>query len=313
MLQLRIISPDYLTDDVVAHLRNEPGAVNITVHIGSALDPSGDVVVVDLVRERGNAVMDHLIAMDLAQHGSISITTLDAISSTRAENAEAIAPGGDLDSVVWEELEERAWGDAHGSVTFAILMMIAAVIAGVGVLVDSPVLIIGAMIVGPEYGPLSAIAVGLFRRERSVVSRAAITLGLGLGLAIVAAAAATGLFLLVGETSLESSPQSRFLTAFVTDPNFFSFVVAFVAGIAGTIALTRGRQETLAGVLVSVTTIPAAAAVGVDSVFGEWEDALGGLLQLGINLTSIVVASLLTLMIYDRSERRRARATRAPA
>lgn len=308
MLQLRIITPGHLTDTVVGHLRDEPGAINIAVHPGSSVDPDGDVVVVDVVRERGNAVMDRLVELRLDKLGSVSIATLDAVSSSRAEQAEAAAPGSELDAIVWQELEDRARGDSRWSITFGILMAIAAVIAGVGVLVDSPVLIIGAMIVGPEYGPLSALAIGLFRRKRPVAARAELTLVVGLAIAVLAAAAATGLFLLVGEVSLDSSPQSRFLTAFVTEPNFFSFVVAFVAGIAGTIALTRGRQETLAGVLVSVTTIPAAAAVGVDAVFGEWHDAWGGLLQLSINVTSIVLASVLTLAVHDRSERRKVQA-----
>jgi uncharacterized hydrophobic protein (TIGR00271 family) len=305
VLQLRIITPEHLTETVLEHLRDEPGAINIALHPGSSVDPHGDVLVVDIVRERGNAVMDRLVELRLHELGSISIATLDAVSSSRAERAEAAAPGSELDAIVWQELEDRAQGDSRWSITFGVLMAIAAVIAGVGVLVDSPVLIIGAMIVGPEYGPLSALAIGVLRRERPVATRAALTLMYGLTIAILAAAAATGLFLLVGEISLESSPEGRFLTAFVTKPNFFSFVVAFVAGIAGTIALTRGRQETLAGVLVSVTTIPAAAAVGVDVVFGEWGDAWGGLLQLWINITSIVVASIMTLAVHDRSERRK--------
>lgn len=309
MLQLRIITPEHLTDTVLEHLRDDPGAINIALHPGSSVDPAGDVVVVDVVRERGNALMERLVELQLHELGSISIATLDAVTSARAEQAEVEAPGSELDAIVWQELEGRARGDSHWSITFGVLMAIAAVIAGVGVLVDSPVLIIGAMIVGPEYGPLSALAIGLFRRQRPVATRAASTLLSGLAIAVLAAAAATVLFLLVGEASLDNSPQSRFLTAFVTEPNFFSFVVAFVAGIAGTIALTRGRQETLAGVLVSVTTIPAAAAVGVDAVFGEWHDAWGGLVQLGINVTSIVLASVLTLAVHDRSERRKVRAT----
>ncbi len=311
VLQLRIITPDHLTETVLAHLRSEHGATNITVQRGGAVEPLGDVVVVDVVRERGNVVMEQLVALELDALGSISITTLDAVSSERADLAEAAAAGSGLDAIVWEELDDRARSDAGWSITFGVLMAIAAVIAGVGVLVDSPVLIIGAMIVGPEYGPLSALAVGVYRRRRPVASQAATTLVIGLLIAMLAAGAATALFLAVGEVS-PNSPRSRFFTAFVTHPNFFSIVVAFVAGIAGTIALTRGRQETLAGVLVSVTTIPAAAAVGVDTVFGEWSDALGGLAQLGINVCSIVLASILTLAIHDRTERRKVRRTTDP-
>jgi hypothetical protein len=86
--------------------------------------------------------------LQLHELGSISIATRDAVTSSRAELAEAAAPGSELDAIVWEELEDRARGDSRWSITFGVLMAIAAVIASVGVLVDSPVLIIGAMIAG---------------------------------------------------------------------------------------------------------------------------------------------------------------------
>ena len=86
----------------------------------------------------------------------------------------------------------------------------------------------------------------------------------------------------------------------MTDPNAYSAVVAFVAGVAGTIALARSQATVVAGVLVSVTTIPAAAAVGVGLAAGQWGDAADGAIQLGINVVAILVAILVTLSVYDR-------------
>lgn len=303
MLQVRVISPIHLTDQVVAHLRREHGATNITVHTGVALEPSGDLIVVDIARERGNAVVEDLVSLDLGRLGSISVLTLEASTSVGARHAEEAAVGHELDAILWEALEEDSRSDARGSVTFGALMVLAALIACVGVLLDSPVLIIGAMIVGPEYGPITSLSVALYRR-RTYALPAAATLGWGLSAAVATSALATLVFRAVGEAPDGYQPSERFFTAFVTTPNVFSVVVALAAGVAGTIALAQGRQAALAGVLVSVTTIPAAAALGVDIVFASWSDAGGAAAQLGINVASIVAASILTLAVHDWTWRR---------
>ena len=75
------------------------------------------------------------------------------------------------------------------------------------------------------------------------------------------------------------------LTDFISNPDAFSFIVAFVAGIAGVLSLTSAKSGALIGVLVSVTTIPAAANIGVAAAFGEWAEWRGAMLQLAVNLT----------------------------
>ena len=87
------------------------------------------------------------------------------------------------------------------------------------------------------------------------------------------------------------------LTGFISHPDFFSFFVAFVAGIAGVLSLTSAKSGALVGVLVSVTTIPAAANIGVAAAYGDWDEARGAAEQLAINVTSIVLAGVLTLFI----------------
>jgi uncharacterized hydrophobic protein (TIGR00271 family) len=86
-------------------------------------------------------------------------------------------------------------------------------------------------------------------------------------------------------------------TLFISNPNTFSVIVAILAGIAGVVSLTTAKAGVLIGVLISVTTIPAAANVGVAAAYGEWNEFGGALAQLGINLTSILVAGIATLSL----------------
>jgi uncharacterized hydrophobic protein (TIGR00271 family) len=309
VFQLRVICPADLTDGVIERLTKDPGVVTMTVQRGIAVQPEGDVLVCEVVRERANTVLGALRTLGVERRGAVSVVQIDAIASHSERATERHVPGHDADALPWVLLEETARDEAEPSVTFHVLMAVAAVIAAVGIMVDSPVLIIGAMIVGPEYGPLVAVAIGLRRRLR--IWRPALgVLLLGLVTAMGAATATTFIARLLGQSEASLEPAGRFFTSFVTDPNAFSAVVAFAAGVAGIIALARAQATAVAGVLVSVTTIPAAAAIGVDLATGEWADLAGAALQLVINLVALVVAGVATLAVYDRSWSRQARVSR---
>ena len=89
-------------------------------------------------------------------------------------------------------------------------------------------------------------------------------------------------------------------TQFISDPDFLSFFVAFVAGAAGMLSLTSAKSGALVGVLISVTTIPAASNIAVAAAYGDWSEARGAALQLGLNLAGIVLAGVLTLFVQRR-------------
>jgi uncharacterized membrane protein len=87
-------------------------------------------------------------------------------------------------------------------------------------------------------------------------------------------------------------------------------IVALLAGCAGVLSLTSTKSGALIGVLVSVTTIPAAANVGVAAAYGDWSEWRGALLQLAINVTAIFFAGITTLAVQRAAffARRRRRA-----
>jgi uncharacterized hydrophobic protein (TIGR00271 family) len=299
VLQLRILTPTDLTDRVLATLRDEVGVATITIDRGAAIEPPGDVVMAEIATERAHELLERLRSVGIERRGSISVSTIDVAISASGRRAERDAPGRGADSLLWERVESEAREHAALSVTFLVLMVIAAIIATVGIAVDSAVLIIGAMIVGPEFGPLAGIAVGAYRRQ-AFGRTALLTLAAGLVVAILAAAATAAIAHAVGQSDAEFDPASRFFTAFVTQPNAWSVVVALAAGVAGMIALGQGRSTLLPGVLVSVTTIPAAAAIGVDAAVGNAADLGDAALQLSINLVAIVAAGIATLAVHDR-------------
>lgn len=101
---------------------------------------------------------------------------------------------------------------------------------------------------------------------------------------------AVGLFT---EAKLEAERPN---TGFVYAYDWFSFVVAVLAGIAGTLSLTSAKSGALVGVAISVTTIPAAANAAVALSYGDTTQTTGSTIQLLLNLLGIILAATLTLL-----------------
>ena len=113
----------------------------------------------------------------------------------------------------------------------------------------------------------------LVQRQAELARRSLMALAVGLPRSAPCAALATTVFMKwIGAFPANFDETRHPFTDFITDPDFLSFFVAFVAGSAGVLSLTAAKSGALIGVLVSVTTIPAAANVGVAAAYGEWAD-----------------------------------------
>ena len=275
MLHLRLIVPHEQADTIVAGLASFPGVAHLVRRAGTAVRPPGEVVTCDVVREAANDVVEWLQDHGIHHEGAISVEAVEATVSDAAAAAEEAAPGEASDALVWEELEGRVRDDAALTVSFLVFMAVAAMIAAVGILLDSSILIIGAMVVGPDYGPLAALCVAIVRRRRGGGLLAARTLGIGLVVAAAAALVATLLFRLTTIAPDAYDIGERQLTAFIAQPDALGAAVAVLAGVIGMLSLTEDRSGALVGVLVSVTTIPALGNIGVATAYGAWEDVGG--------------------------------------
>ena len=147
------------------------------------------------------------------------------------------------------------------------------------------------MVVGPEFGPLAALCVAIVRRRAAIARRSATALLVGFPLAIVAAYLLTAACARV-RSRARRRRRSRIApqTFFISHPDAFSVIVALLAGTAGMLSLSTAKAGALIGVLISVTTIPAAANIGVAAAYRNWDECQGAALQLVLNLSAIVLA-----------------------
>ena len=294
-------------------LRDHPSALNLVRLSAASEKPDGDLILCDVAREDASVVVAELRELGLERDGSIVLEPVSSLVSDAARRAEQAAVGSPADAVVWETVEFQTSESAELSFSFLALMAVATMIAALGIIQDSLILIIGAMVVGPEFGPLAGLCVALVQRRSDLARRSLGALAVGFPVGIGAAFALTLALRAFGSAPDALTAGSHPATLFISHPDEYSVLVALLAGTAGALSLTTAKSGALVGVLISVTTIPAAANVGVAAAYGDWSEFRGAAGQLLLNLACIVGAVVATLLLqrWFYARRRRLMTTRA--
>ena len=303
-MHLRLIVPAERTPDVLSALEHDPRVTNVALLAGAAVRPSGDLVLCDVAREAVTDVLAGLRQAGLYSDGGVTLSAIEAAPSQNAHAAEGAAPGSPDDAVVWDAVLDQAGTQVGGSWSYYAFLTIAVILASIAVVTDSAVLVVGAMVVGPEFGVVTALALGI-ALGRARLSRRALALLvkgflLAIGIALVCALAARA----VGWVHPSSVSAARPLTGFIWRPDKWSAVVAVIAGCAGVLSQTAGRSNALVGVFISVTTVPAAGDLALSLAVWDSRQILGSLAQLLVNLSGMTIAGITTLLVQRRLWRR---------
>jgi uncharacterized hydrophobic protein (TIGR00271 family) len=313
---VRLVTTPDRTGELAEALAADAGVTNLLVLPGAARGPASDAVQFDVRPRSANAVFRHLQAFE-QEHGAVAIEYVDATLGEKASpDAEHFLVQHDA-VPVWEVIEARIRADAVYAPSFYILLAVAALIGAVGILTNSQILIVGAMVVGPEYNAIMGIALGLDKRARRPAIRGFLALLAGFSAAMIL----TWLFSLAirssGHTPEAYALGVRPVSSLIDDPNLFSVIVAVLAGIVGVVSLTEARAGALIGVFISVTTIPAAADVGLAVAYQSWGQARGAAFQLVLNVAVLIAIGALGLrvqrVIWAVRERKLGQRPRGPA
>jgi uncharacterized hydrophobic protein (TIGR00271 family) len=297
MVHLRIVAPRDTAHAALALLEASDSVINV-IHLHDvARKPEGDAILCDVAREDASVVIGDLKRLGIHHDGTIAVEFVDTAISDAADRAERQAAGAPADAVIWEEVGERTSEEAAISATYLVFIVLAALIASVGIYLNSPILIVGAMVVGPEFGPIAGFCVATVQRRPDLAVTSFVALAVGFPLAMGAVVLSSLVFRATNVAPDAFSAASHSLSQTIASPDFFAAFVAFCAGIAGMLSLTTAKSGALIGVLISVTTIPAAANVGVSAAYGDWHSFGGSIGQLGLNIASLLVAGILTLSV----------------
>lgn len=205
---------------------------------------------------------------------------------------------GGVDGYAWVEVVGQARANSRPLARYLALINVAAVIAALGVITSSSILIVGAMAVSPDLLPICATCVGLVARRYDLARRAFATLTLGLGLVVATAAVLSLLLKWTGLLPDGFEVEHSSLTN-LARTDYSTVLIALAAGVAAMLSFET-KASTAVGVAISVTTIPASAYLGVAIGGGGIDHALGALVVLLINVSLLIVSGSLTLLVQRR-------------
>lgn len=297
LVHFRLTVPTSLTDRVRQQLVVCDWATNVTLEPGVVIDPPGDLVECDVAREKVGSVLADLRALGLDEVGGIVLTEPVGTPFDAAERLEALAPGHPDDAVIWEAVEAQAESGAVPTVSFHVFLVLAVALASIAVITDSSVLVVGAMVVGPEYSAVAAASAGIALGRWGLLGRGLRLLLFSFVFAIVVitvlslAARATGLI------TLDEITRERPNTGFIWHPDQWSFIVALLAGAAGALALALAKASTMVGVFISVTTVPAAGNLALGLAFLSRTEIAGSAEQLAVNIAGMVISGAVVLLL----------------
>jgi len=285
MIALEVFGESALLERVASTLDRTDGVSHVARV--DAIRPGYSLVSARVRPRSVDALLDTLQGLGVAGRD----VTLD-----RIEVVGALSQGRAERTMVWADVLGTAWLNARPLARYLAFMVVAGVIASYGVVDNNGILIVGAMAVSPDLLPITAIAVGIVGRQAELASRALVTLALGLGAAGLAAAVSTFIQDHLGFIPTGYDVRATGVLTGLTTISNETVVVAFVAGVAGMLALET-RASSGVGVAISVTTIPAVGYFGVAVGLRELDKALGALGVLGVNVLMMVAGAVGTLLL----------------
>jgi len=194
-----------------------------------------------------------------------------------------------IGSVDHQKVIDRIVDESGFTARYLFMTTMSAGIAVLGLLLSSPAVVIGAMLISPLMGPILGVGFGLALFEFNEVRRALTAFLLG----SLAAVAFTALIVLASPlqaTTAEILARTR--------PNLFDLLVALFAALAGTFAIIRGRGDTIVGVAIATALMPPLAVVGYGLATWNLPVLTGSLALFGTNFFTIALAGTVLARLY---------------
>jgi uncharacterized hydrophobic protein (TIGR00271 family) len=232
------------------------------------------------------------------------IVVLNAINASTPHTEELQNRyANDYDPLRLPELRSKARDFSSDPRSFGVMVFLSAAIAAIGLLVDSPAVMIGSMVIAPLIGPVLTATVGAITGDRTMVVHSLRMQALGLSAAIVGAFVMAFLIQVVGLVPPPLELSSVELIGLRMAPTPLSILVGFIAGIAATFGLTTKGTKSLVGVLIAAALVPAAAASGIGVAYGEPRIAVGSAALLVGTIAAVNLGMYATLRVLYRSQK----------
>ncbi len=298
---LTIAVPASVTDSLAAGMLALDDVIGLSVSRGASLKPPGDVVTVHVLNRGADEVLRRVAGVE----GPVSVVTAEAASFIDPAHDEKVE--GDRDEAIWEEMETGLRHQGRVTPNYVALMALGGAVAAVG-LVSEPVpqviAFVASAIIAPGFEPVAKIPLGLVLRRWAVAGRGLYSAAVGYAVLILTAALVFWALQVVGavsSTDLLTNPE----VGRISHPEPPALLVSACGAVAGVVMLAAYRRSVIAGPLIALTIVPAAALIGMGPVAGNWSLAVEGLERLAIDLGLIVLAGVVVVAVKQAVDHKR--------
>jgi uncharacterized hydrophobic protein (TIGR00271 family) len=292
MLRLRSSVHHSRAEEFGSLLRDLDGVRRVVQQADEAA-AEADVFVADVDPSAADRLVEAVGEFGIEDHDYV-LTRIEVVAPQHRHH---LGEGG-VDGYSWIEVIGQARANSRLLARYLALINVAAVIAALGVITNSSILIVGAMAVSPDLLPICATCVGLVAGRYVLARRAFVTLTMGLGLVVATAAVLSFLLKITGLLPDGFAVENSSLSS-LAHTDYSTVLIALAAGVAAMLSFET-KASAAVGVAISVTTIPASAYLGVAIGGGGIEHAMGAAAVLAINVSLLIVSGSLTLLVQRR-------------
>jgi Domain of unknown function (DUF389) len=286
-----IAIPDDATDALVDELHDMAGVVSLSVYRGASVQPPGDVVSVHALNRAADAVLGAVERS--GDHGPLSVTSSQV--SSLSDRDHAVEVDRDIDVSTWEDAATALRHHSQLSANFVALMALGGIVASCALFSSSTTqatALVAAGVIAPGFEPFARVGLGVVLRQRGLLLRALRSAAIGY-LVLAAAGAATMVVMRAAGTDLPDRFLHNRQVRELADPTTVALVVSAAGAIAGMIMIAAHRVTLLAGPLIALQLIPAAAMTGMALALGHGHLAAEGLARVGDDVGMVLAAALL--------------------
>jgi hypothetical protein len=278
--------------------------IGLSVSLGASRKPAGDIITVQVLNRGADEVL---------RRAAAAVASPDDLSIATAELSSIIAPAqgqtvlNDKDEAIWEEVEAGLRHQGRPTANYAALMALGGIMAAVGLVsepVPQAVAFIASSIIAPGFEPVAALPMGVVLGRWQVVGRGLRSTLIGYSLFVLAAGLTMLLLVAAGESSaaeLSANPEVHSISA----PTLKALLVSACGAAAGIVIIAAYRRSVIAGALIALILMPAAALIGCGLAVGRPDLALEGLRRFGIDVAFVLVLGLLIFFLKQQLEHRR--------
>ena len=295
---LEISVPSELSDALSQRLMGQESVISLSLSRGTSLKPPGDTLTVQVLNRGADEVLEHVCA--LIPKDQITIATSKADSFIVPAKVDIIVD--EKDEALWEEIESGLRHQARITTNYLVLMGLGGIISAVG-LVSEPgpqaIAFIGAAIIAPGFDPAATVPMALVLRRWPVLGRSLLSALAGYAVLIVLAGLTLYALVVTGTASVADLLRNPEVHR-ISKPSLSDLLLSAAGAVAGVLMLAAGRRDFIAGPLVVLAIIPAAALIGIGLVVGHPELALQGVERFGADISFILVLGLLVFWLNQR-------------